>query len=389
MLIESNVTIPVAFLLSSAKSTETYQSFFEHLYELSEKTMKPSFIVCDFERVISEAATRVWHDIIVLRDAFHFFSANIKWAKKRKISDDLVSSFSSGLRHFFYSVKDMFTFETAKSIFLGPWDKYITGYSAYFEHTWVRQFPPSEWAPFANPDNPGTERLEAWHSSSKCSSFGSKSLEFVVDTLFSEFDSVVRTLSSDALLLQKQGQVAARQRKTLKNYVPPAPVVFSQDSSTSTVLQPSLCSTCKQNPQNKNCNFSRCADCCKLTPFKCKVARHNTGKSKSTTTSSNPLPVAQTVAPPQTAVPQTAPPEIATPQIATPVLRGNLKKIVEVIEDAIQNETTLNVMYAGGTQTNPRKLTPISWQHFPWMFEAFSNDEDTPKFFATRKVKLI
>lgn len=66
LIIENNVAVPLGFMLSSCKDTATYEAFFRHLNDLTNGAMDPSYIVCDFEKAISEGVLRVWPAIQVL-----------------------------------------------------------------------------------------------------------------------------------------------------------------------------------------------------------------------------------------------------------------------------------------------------------------------------------
>lgn len=69
---------PVAHLLTSSHSAESYEYFFQHIQRLTRGELNPASMMCDYEKAIEIAAKNVWPNIAVHGCYFHFKQAIVK-----------------------------------------------------------------------------------------------------------------------------------------------------------------------------------------------------------------------------------------------------------------------------------------------------------------------
>jgi len=87
-VIEEDIGIPAAFMLSNCKNTETYTHFISVVKEnCRNKFLDPVAVLGDFEEALESAVHGVLTNSTWYSDYFHFKQTNTRWLKKHGNKD--------------------------------------------------------------------------------------------------------------------------------------------------------------------------------------------------------------------------------------------------------------------------------------------------------------
>lgn len=120
--------------------------------------MNPHGVLVDFEEALVIAFKAVFDLCSIWHDFFHFQQANVHKLQSMGLSD-LRADVSAETR-VIWKCSTKTEFDAKTDAFLGKWDEIIPQYTRYFRDTWLKRFPPEEWASFARPKDAPTGKIK-------------------------------------------------------------------------------------------------------------------------------------------------------------------------------------------------------------------------------------
>eukprot|EP01113_Clastostelium_recurvatum_P042065 TRINITY_DN6782_c1_g1_i16.p1 TRINITY_DN6782_c1_g1~~TRINITY_DN6782_c1_g1_i16.p1 ORF type:complete len:775 (+),score=168.88 TRINITY_DN6782_c1_g1_i16:404-2728(+) len=215
---------PAAFYLSTSQTAHSYEWFFKQLDSLTVGRFKPLYFMADYEKAIQVAATSVWPLTRFVGDAWHFFEAVRRNAKKRGAAA-FVAEIDKEL-HVIWWMTNVQLFWQAMGVFLNKWTKLAPVFIQYFKSQWLELCKPRFWAYFGRLPNEETcdTPIEGWHR--RVRTVPALDFRTSIDVLASELAAEVlffERISSDPTLAEERRKETARytsrpkaQQKALK-----------------------------------------------------------------------------------------------------------------------------------------------------------------------------
>lgn len=201
--------VPVAFLIHSSRTTDTYSDFFRDLLRKCNNRWQPAFILGDYERAFRTAVNTVFSTSTrYFGDYFHFLQANLRWYRSNVNNQDwMKKALTESLRILFYSETAQ-TFRENQDAFLHQWDQWSPAYAEYFRNEWINTNPPSVWANYCRPTNQptGSQWLEGINNVLQNVIFRGVHqirLDSAIDRLWRFFNYYIKILESPSLCQMK------------------------------------------------------------------------------------------------------------------------------------------------------------------------------------------
>jgi len=229
-VIEEDIGIPAAFMLSNCKNTETYTHFISVVKEnCPNKFLDPVAVLGDFEEALESAVHGVLTNSTWYSDYFHFIQTNTRWLKKHDGNEDHTTILVPHLR-ILYQSNNADELYNNLTRFGGFWMDHHPSYWDYFKRNFGSNglHPPAKWARYSRPVRipSGDQMLEEWHFRLKSSFMMSKQnpIDHVVQQLHNEWLYYSKIIASQDLLYQKWVEVGQKRAQyqrqlTLSDYI--------------------------------------------------------------------------------------------------------------------------------------------------------------------------